>query len=280
MTVTPPSQQKPGFIHTIGAGSAAAVLESVCWGNPMERIRVIQQTNPSWSIQTAISKIYQEAGFKGFYNALSLNMLYLCGKTNLRWGLLEPLQTVSMKISPTYHPLVLAALLSISESLCLVCPIESLKIKRMELGTSFHPLRFIREAGVGRLYDGCNAVILRRFFTWSSFFTAHSMANKRMCSLTGKQSEKEFSIFQKFITASLAGAVSALCAGPADFIKTQMQKTDRIHGGSSLKTIHHIWQKQGLRAFIAGIPIKMFHTAGHLGIQFTAMEELGVFSTK
>src|SRR5690606_22419108 len=132
---------------------------------------------------------------------------------------------------------------------------------------------FIKQAGIRRMYDGCDAVICRQFLSWASFLVSYDKATELMIKNTGKKSGEDLSVTEKFIVGAAAGAVNVAVVGPIDVVKTQMQKLDPVNGKYSFEAIKAIRQQYGINAFTTGIPIKTLRSSWYAGISLLVMDK-------
>jgi hypothetical protein len=285
-------QKKPGALVTMASGAAVAGVELTLGGHAMDRIKTLQQAHLSQglspSIREAVKSIYADRGWIGFYKGFRWNILSHSGKSSLRWIAMSELDKLSAKIvppsfqksAPYLQTILLAAMTSVCESLCIICPAESFKTKEMLSTHSFRPLSFVQKSGARRIYDGCDAVIYRQFISWASFLIAHQKGTEWMLALTGKKSSKELSIGEKFANGMFAGLVNVAIVAPIDVVKTQMQKLDPVRGKYAIEAIKTIWKEHGLKAFTTGVPIKMVRSSWYSGVTLLVMDKLGIFNPR
>lgn len=286
------STEKPGFLFTLLSGSLIAGFELTCGGHAMDRIKTHQQSNLAQNrfpgVRESVQSIYKTQGIKGFYLGFRWNVVSHCGKSALRWGTMGKMDALihntlssSIKESYPYMPsILLAGAVSIVESLLIVCPSESLKTKEMQSMQSFHPVRFLKNFGTSRVFDGCDAVIARQFLSWASFLIGYQKATEWMVKATHKKSSKELSGLEKFIIGAFAGALNAAIVGPIDVVKTQRQKLSPLEAKTLIQAIARIWVNHGWQAFTAGIPIKMFRASWYAGVSLFMMDKLGIFNAR
>lgn len=113
----------------------------------------------------------------------------------------------------------------------MITPIEAVKI-RQQHGNA-HALCVVRELGVGGLYRGALATVLRDAPYNAILFGLH----RRDVPITG----------------FAAAATAAIIATPADVVKTRIQLADERPKNIS-RAVKELWFQKGMRGFFAGAP--------------------------
>ncbi|XP_078500275.1 mitochondrial glutamate carrier 1-like [Lissotriton helveticus] len=126
--------------------------------------------------------------------------------------------------------------------------------------------KLLRTDGIGGLYKGLGATILRDVPFSIIYFPLFSHLNKLGQASSGERAP----FFHSFLSGCLAGSISAVCVNPCDVIKTRLQSLQRgVHEENYRGIVdcaRSIWQKEGPFAFLKGAGCRALLIAPLFGI--------------
>lgn len=284
--------KKVDTLFKMGSGALLATVELLTLGHICDRIKTLQQANPQErSIINTAKKIYSNGGFKGFYKGLEYNVMTVSGKASFRWGTLSVLnETVDALLPkeivekyPSLRSGSVAILVSLCESLLLVCPAESLKTKEMTQKTNlntkgiFNVTKWIKESGYKSMYDGWDSILFRQAVSWFTFLVAYDKTKRLSQKIKG---ETPLNLVEQFSVGAVAGGINVICTTPIDTIKTQMQKHQSIYKRSTFNAFFDFARTEGVKSLYSGFNIRLFRSTWHSGFTLLMMDKLGVFRTR
>lgn len=134
-------------------------------------------------------------------------------------------------------------------------------------------VQIVRELGLGGLYKGASACLLRDAPFSAIYFPVYATAKQR---LTDPEEGKP-SKLALFSAGFIAGVPAASLVTPADVIKTRLQVEART-GQQTYKNIPDAFRKilaeEGARAFFKGAGARVFRSSPQFGVTLLSYEML------
>ena len=195
-------------------------------------------------------------------------------------------------ISPTANLSAAGLLAGVTEAVCVVTPMEVVKIRLQAQHHSMaDPLDIpkyrnaahatytvVKEEGIGALYRGVSLTALRQGSNQAVNFTAYTELKSFLQSHQPAYHATELPAWQTMLIGLVSGAMGPLSNAPIDTIKTRLQKTPGQPGEtawSRISTIgHSMWKQEGIHAFYKGITPRIMRVAPGQAVTFTVYEYL------
>ena len=188
---------------------------------------------------------------------------------------------------------LLAGLLAgVTEAVCVVTPMEVVKIR---LQAQHHSLAdpldipkyrnaphaaftVIKEEGIGALYRGVSLTALRQGTNQAVNFCVYSQFKQILQDMQPAYHEAELPAYQTAVIGLFSGAMGPLSNAPIDTIKTRLQKTSAEPGQTALTRVKAItmdmFKQEGSKAFYKGITPRIMRVAPGQAVTFTVYEYL------
>lgn len=149
--------------------------------------------------------------------------------------------------------------------------------KKKHSGPSSLFMHTIKSRGIGALYQGHTATLLREVAGGVAWFgvyeyTVGRMIDESPCKIT----KRDLSPWQLMGAGALAGMAYNAALYPADVIKSRMQSG--LHGKEGfLSVARHLYSTQGHKVFFRGFGITVARSAPSSGVIFLTYELLARF---
>jgi len=113
-----------------------------------------------------------------------------------------------------------------------------------------------RKEGIRGINRGVNAVAIRQTTNWGSRFGLSRLAETAIRKVTGKEDGQKLNAFEKILSSTLGGALSAWNQ-PIEVIRVEMQsKKDDPNRPKNLtvaKTLKYIYETNGIKGLYRGV---------------------------
>lgn len=225
-------------------------------GHVLERIRVWLNTNPSRN--AAVKTIYQEKGFRGFYQGIFWNAAPAMFKTGLRWtNVTISDQVISRYISSEYKNLKAALIGGTSAFLTttLFCPFERLKVVSMTKSADSDLI-------FSNLMRGWRPMFIKQATISTVFNVTYSFLMK---TVQETDPTKTFTTVHLATLSAAAGIVCAAVTTPIDMIKDQMQMDKSLIDKRVVPATFFIYKQYGIKTMFRALPVKACRSAWYFG---------------
>jgi len=282
MTVQPHSFYNYAQASVAGAARGLFALPIE---HPWDTIKTRMQANQTanQSVFTVAREIIKKEGVRGFYKGATPNAFRLGSKQAFRYPLMLWVPSVFEKNIPMYLKENYPPVVQIATGLTIagleagfICFPERLKVYLMTKDdvktgkiTSYlkqHKGQMWKEAT-----RGLNAVCARQSVSWVSFL----VADKYFKDLERKRTKtKELSFGSLLGVSCMVGSVNTLTNMPFDVLKTQLQRENFMQNKGIIKSMHHIYQKHGVKGLYAGWKVRMVQYMIQSVFTVTLLEKL------
>ena len=155
------------------------------------------------------------------------------------------------------------------ESIMVICPFENIKTKMQTDAKQYTnistTLRICFEKrGIGGIYSGLYATIMRQSINQASNFTTYAYLKKKNPNPTTQES---------MIMGTISGSIGPILNNPIDVIKTRLQNSHYNYGTTS-NAIKTMYKVEGIPAFYKGFFWRLLRVAPGQGIIFGCYETL------
>jgi solute carrier family 25 citrate transporter 1 len=207
------------------------------------------------------------------YRGLAPTLIGSVPKAGTRFGLnalfKENLKDKDGKISMSKH-FVAGLGAGVAEALIIVAPVETVKTKCIEMNEPFVKgiKHIIKVEGFAGIYKGATATALKQGsnmglrFTWFNEY-------KRIIT---KDGEVPMTPLKNLFGGMSAGCFSTLGNNPFDVVKTRMQGTKATQYAHTMDCFKQILEKEGIKAFYAGLIPRLGRVVPGQGIIFMSFE--------
>ncbi|KAF0852751.1 mitochondrial solute carrier family 25 (mitochondrial aspartate/glutamate transporter) member 12/13 [Andalucia godoyi] len=262
---------------------------------PIDVVKTLLQSTQGHLYSGAIDcfrKTYSERGFTGMYKGLGPQLVGVGPEKAIKLVVNDALRSaLEDKENPGKLSLPMEIIAGGSAGGCQVIftnPLEIVKIrlqmqsKSLAGGEPFVPksaMQIVRELGPLGLYKGAGACLLRDVPFSAIYFPLYA----HLKSLFINEKTGTIPSHYLLISGTMAGAVSAWSATPADVIKTRLQqaarKGDVVYTGL-MDCARQVYAAEGYRVFFKGATMRVFRSAPQFGTTLLAYELLqGMFGT-
>lgn len=285
MSSTSTRTSKPSTTSAIITGCIAGGIEAVCvW--PMEYMKTQLQLQtkapgvkpPFTGVISGILYTVKTTGFFSLYNGLGVTLLFSVPKAGIRFGANSQCKKMladdqgKLTMGKNFLAGVGAGVV---EAVLAVTPMESIKTVTIEknMGLVGAVRLILRESGVGGLYKGLAATILKQ----SSNQGLRFMFFNKYKELATQDGAEKLSPQGALLGGMLAGCFSTCLNNPFDMVKTRMQGTQSSRYSSTADCFKQVLQKEGFAAFYAGVVPRLGRVVPGQGIIFMSFETIQVF---
>eukprot|EP00979_Chaetoceros_neogracilis_P005709 scaffold1063_cov278-Chaetoceros_neogracile.AAC.4 len=270
--------KSPNKLLPIVAGCIAGSIEATfVW--PMEFIKTSLQLNakgsklPYTGVISGLVYTVKTTGFLSLYRGLAPTLIGSVPKAGTRFGLnalfKENLKDKDGKLSMSKH-FVAGLGAGVAEALIIVAPVETVKTKCIEMNEPFVKgiKHIIKVEGFAGIYKGATATALKQGsnmglrFTWFNEY-------KRIIT---KDGEVPMTPLKNLFGGMSAGCFSTLGNNPFDVVKTRMQGTKATQYAHTMDCFKQILEKEGIKAFYAGLIPRLGRVVPGQGIIFMSFE--------
>lgn len=295
-------------IGAIAGGIAGAFTNAAL--HPIDTVKTKLQTRGASSVYKGpidvVKKVLAKQGIAGFYCGLPAALVGSMVSSSVYFGMYELGKGVlgtAVQCPVALVPPFAAALGNITSSAILV-PKEVIK-QRMQAGATGTALEVVmgtlRNEGVGGLYAGYSAALLRNLPSNMLNFSAFEYMKAAWLVRTGKDTLEPW---QSVLSGACAGSISAALTTPLDVVKTRLMTQARkaiAAGGASgtqaeaaarakaiaaytyggvASTLQKIWLEEGARGLMRGMGPRIVYSACFSAVGFLSFETCRVFLLK
>lgn len=268
---------------SLTTGCISGGIEAVCvW--PMESIKTQLQLQaklpagqkpPFTGIVSGLIYTTKTTGFLSLYNGLGVTLIGSIPKAGIRFGAnawcKKALGGEKGKLNMGQQ--FLAGMgAGTAEAILAVTPMETIKTKLIEhnLGLVDGIKQILRESGIGGLYQGVAATILKQASNQGLRFM---FFNKYKDTVTDS-GKNPLTPYGALLGGMLAGTFSTMGNNPFDVVKTQMQGSDAKQYSSTLDCFGKIFATQGMAGFYRGVVARLGRVVPGQGIIFMSFETI------
>eukprot|EP00850_Spirogloea_muscicola_P017256 SM000146S00976 [mRNA] locus=s146:293691:296418:+ [translate_table: standard] len=292
-------------IGAIAGGIAGGFTNAAL--HPIDTVKTKLQMRGSSTLYAGpvdvVRKVLAKQGMAGFYCGLPAAVLGSVVSSSIYFGTYEfgkGLLALTPRCPPPLVPPFAAAVGNITSSAVLV-PKEVIK-QRMQAGAQGTArevfLSTVRNEGVGGLYAGYSAALLRNLPTNMINFSTFEYLKSLWLSRSGRAALEPW---QSMLSGGIAGALSAGLTTPLDVVKTRLMTQARSSvaaGGVSgtqleaaaraqaiaaytykgvASTLQRVWIEEGLHGVTRGMMPRLLYNAAFSSVGFLSFETLRVF---
>lgn len=248
-----------------------------------------------------VQRTVKEKGIKGLYRGLSALVTGTAAKASIRFFSFEELKKRLVDESgqlPSSRRMLAGLGAGVIEGLLVVTPTETIKTKLIHDQNSAAPKykglvhgmyylharqyrlilkgtrMIVRQEGLGGIYRGVSAVILRQGANSAVRLTSYDLLKHQI--LTRYYSDgSQLPWYISFATGSIAGVITVYSTMPLDVLKTRMQSMDaKAKYKHSLDCFIKTVKQDGLRALWKGATPRLGRLICSGGIVFTVYEQV------
>ncbi|GKY93325.1 hypothetical protein MPSEU_000300100 [Mayamaea pseudoterrestris] len=281
----PPRKKHKNPLLPMAAGCIAGGVEAtLVWPMEFTKTQLQLQTKgtplPYSGMMGGLRYTVQTTGFLSLYRGLAPTLIGSMPKAGIRFGLnaviKDNLRDAQGNLTPLQN-FVAGLGAGVVEAIIIVAPVETVKTKCIELNLPFVKgfKHIYQTEGLAGIYQGGAATALKQGsnqglrFMWFNEF-------KRYVTNDGRPMTPLLSL----LGGMTAGCFSTLGNNPFDVVKTRMQGTKAKQYKSTIDCFRQILQKEGVRAFYAGVVPRLGRVVPGQGIIFMSFETIESFLEK
>jgi solute carrier family 25 carnitine/acylcarnitine transporter 20/29 len=229
----------------------------VCGSHPFDTIKTVYQNPKTKGTLLDVTKhIYKTNGIRGFYKGLSAPLFGIGLEKAIVFGTYTNVRNLNIFENNNFNIFfggVVSGLLCTS----IVLPVEKIKIRKQR-GKNSNLFSIIKNEGIGNLYKGLSATLLRDTPGYGIYFLTYETLTKN----------KTKTPFETAFYGACSGAFSWFFIYPSDPIKTLMQHKNY----SFTKASKIIYNQAGIRGFYRGYGMGLFRAMPLHGFVFLGVE--------
>lgn len=225
--------------------------------HPLEVAKVSAQAQPLSTSKEVISRIYYQRGVLGFANTFLPNFPRKVIRESARWMIIDfshRILTDSFPSSFAKNEISIKILTGTSLAFfdsCFLLPFEQLiayRIKENEPYRTFYQNR-IKKEGIGTLYRGFQANLMRQGVAWSIFLPMNYQLKK---TLQACDNQNEHPYLRQAAASVIIGTTLAVVGLPTDFVKVRLQMDNDLQNIRFTEAIKRLFQKYRVKGFYSG----------------------------
>lgn len=239
------------------------------------------------SVADCFVKTFRNEGFRGFYRGLTPQLIGVAPEKAVKLVVNDLLRSAFSKkgvdsygaeLNQIDLPLeILAGACAGMSQVGVTNPLEIVKIRLQvmgELPVSMRKTAFqiIQELGFAGLYKGASACFLRDIPFSAIYFPSYAALKRRFADEKGQTSPGSL-----LLAGTIAGAISATSATPADVIKTRLQVEARAGQATYNGILDCFWKiltTEGPAAFMKGGALRALRSGPQFGVTLLSYEVL------
>jgi len=273
-------------VVALSAGCIAGGIEATAvW--PMEYIKTQLQLRsaanlPYSGVYSGIGYTIRTTGFMSLYRGLLPSLLGSIPKAGIRFGgntyFRNKLRSPDGKLT-MLQALAAGSLAGCLESVAVVCPVETVKTKCIELNQPFMAglAHILKNEGPMGLYKGLAATMLKQGsnhglrFMWFGEYKAW---------LTGTRDpslQRTLQPYESLLGGVSAGIFSVMCNNPFDMLKTRMQGVNAHKYSGTFDCLRQSIANEGILVCYRGAIARLGRVVPGQGIIFMSFEAIQDF---
>jgi len=276
---------RPGVspVKSVLAGGIAGGIE-ICITMPTEYVKTqLQLDSKKFKGPMDVVRLtIKENGFFGLYRGLSSLLIGSIPKAAVRFLAFEEFKKMLMdkdgKMTPGKN--FLAGLgAGVTEAIFVVCPMETVKVRLIHdqstakkyKGLMHGITTIVREEGIGGIYKGITATILKQGSNQGIRFLVY---NQVKLYLQGGDYKKELPWYNSLLAGAVAGAASVIGNNPIDVVKSRMQGLEAKKYKNSADCFVKVYKEGGVLAFYKGVMPRFMRVVADVALVMTMYEQI------
>jgi solute carrier family 25 citrate transporter 1 len=265
------------------SGAIAGGVEcTVVW--PLEYIKTTLQLSskanpvPYKGMVEGLQWTVKNNGVMGLYRGLAPTLIGSIPKAGIRFGLNAEIKSALKDKDGNLTPaknFVAGLGAGVMEALIIVCPVETIKTKCIDLNKPFiEGMKIIiKNDGFAGIYQGAASTAMKQGSNQGLRFMWFNEYKDRVKAYNAKDGGKgDLSSFQNLLGGMSAGCFSTLGNNPFDVVKTRMQGTRAAQYSSTLDCFRQILSQEGFSALYAGLIPRLSRVVPGQGVIFMSFE--------
>uniref|UniRef100_A0A061S2N8 Solute carrier family 25 (Mitochondrial oxoglutarate transporter), member 11 n=1 Tax=Tetraselmis sp. GSL018 TaxID=582737 RepID=A0A061S2N8_9CHLO len=265
-------------------------MMATCVIQPIDMVKVRLQLGATGSPLGVASNIIKEEGFGALYKGLSAGLLRQATYTTARLGFYNKISNAAIAYNDGQNlPLVAKAGCGLTAGAlgAMVGNPADLSLIRMQADGTLPPeqrrgyknafdalIRIAKEEGVGGLFAGCGPTVARAMALNMGMLASNDQFKEMFVDYLGYQKTDRTTVVG---SACAAGVVAAAFSLPFDFVKTRMQKMQKLPDGTypykgSIDCAAKTLAKEGPLVFYTGFPTYCVRIAPHVSFTLVFLE--------